>query len=65
MLNINIDGFGFIYTVVSFLVKTPVYLGWLSKNHHIEVSFLSSTILTSIILKLESCRTLQGAYLNL
>lgn len=52
-LIINFDKFGFIYLLISFLVKIPIYIfhGWLIKAH-VEASFFRSIILAAIILKL-------------
>lgn len=50
---IKFDKFGFLYLLISFLVKIPIYLfhGWLIKAH-VEASFFRSIILASVILKL-------------
>nr|DBA43775.1 TPA_asm: ND4 [Bombus picipes] len=55
MLMIKFDNFAFIYLLMSFLVKVPMYMfhGWLIKAH-VEASFFSSMILASIMLKLGS-----------
>nr|DBA43905.1 TPA_asm: ND4 [Bombus perplexus] len=55
MLMIKFDKFGFIYLLMSFLVKVPMYMfhGWLIKAH-VEASFFSSMILASVMLKLGS-----------
>lgn len=52
-LEISFDKFGFIYLLISFLVKVPIYLfhGWLIKAH-VEASFFRSIILAAVILKL-------------
>nr|DBA43749.1 TPA_asm: ND4 [Bombus skorikovi] len=54
-MELYIDKFNFIYMLMSFLVKVPMYLfhGWLIKAH-VEASFFSSMILASIMLKLGS-----------
>nr|ABH05005.1 NADH dehydrogenase subunit 4 [Bombus ignitus] len=51
----SFDNFNFIYLLMSFLVKIPMYLlhGWLLKAH-VEASFFSSMILASVMLKLGS-----------
>lgn len=53
ILIIKFDKFGFLYLLISFLVKIPIYLfhGWLIKAH-VEASFFRSIILASVILKL-------------
>ena len=56
MLEINkfkFDYFNFIYLLISFLIKIPIYIfhGWLIKAH-VEASFFRSIILASVILKL-------------
>nr|DBA43671.1 TPA_asm: ND4 [Bombus laesus] len=53
LLNLNLDLFNYLYMIMSFLVKIPMYLfhGWLTKAH-VEASFFSSMILASIMLKL-------------
>lgn len=55
LIDLEIDKFGFLYLLMSFLVKIPIYLfhGWLMKAH-VEASFFRSIILASIILKLGS-----------
>nr|QBP33737.1 NADH dehydrogenase subunit 4 [Bombus pyrosoma] len=55
LINMNFDMFYFLYLLMSFLVKIPMYLfhGWLIKAH-VEASFFSSMILASIMLKLGS-----------
>nr|DBA43541.1 TPA_asm: ND4 [Bombus balteatus] len=55
LMKIKIDNFNFIYLLMSFLVKIPMYLfhGWLIKAH-VEASFFSSMILASVMLKLGS-----------
>nr|DBA43580.1 TPA_asm: ND4 [Bombus fervidus] len=55
MVDLKLDLFSFIYMLMSFLVKIPMYLfhGWLIKAH-VEASFFSSMILASIMLKLGS-----------
>nr|DBA43814.1 TPA_asm: ND4 [Bombus vosnesenskii] len=55
ILMIKFDKFGFLYLLMSFLVKIPMYLfhGWLIKAH-VEASFFSSMILASVMLKLGS-----------
>nr|DBA43476.1 TPA_asm: ND4 [Bombus bohemicus] len=55
LMELYIDKFNFIYMLMSFLVKIPMYLfhGWLMKAH-VEASFFSSMILASIMLKLGS-----------
>nr|DBA43489.1 TPA_asm: ND4 [Bombus cullumanus] len=55
LINIEFDKFSFIYLLMSFLVKIPMYMfhGWLIKAH-VEASFFSSMILASIMLKLGS-----------
>lgn len=47
------DYFNFIYLLISFLIKIPIYIfhGWLIKAH-VEASFFRSIILASVILKL-------------
>nr|QBP33711.1 NADH dehydrogenase subunit 4 [Bombus sibiricus] len=51
----ELDMFSFVYLLMSFLVKIPMYMfhGWLIKAH-VEASFFSSMILASIMLKLGS-----------
>lgn len=53
VLIIKFDNFGFVYLLISFLVKVPIYIfhGWLIKAH-VEASFFRSIILASVILKL-------------
>lgn len=53
LINLILDKFNYIYLLISFLVKIPIYLfhGWLIKAH-VEASFFRSIILASIILKL-------------
>lgn len=53
ILILKIDSFNFLYLLISFLVKIPVYMlhGWLIKAH-VEASFFRSIILASVILKL-------------
>nr|BDH21157.1 NADH dehydrogenase subunit 4 [Bombus schrencki] len=55
LMNLTLDKFNYIYLLMSFLVKIPMYLfhGWLVKAH-VEASFFSSMILASIMLKLGS-----------
>nr|DBA43788.1 TPA_asm: ND4 [Bombus opulentus] len=55
LMNLTLDKFNYIYLLMSFLVKIPMYLfhGWLTKAH-VEASFFSSMILASIMLKLGS-----------
>nr|YP_010934961.1 NADH dehydrogenase subunit 4 [Bombus filchnerae]QTZ18842.1 NADH dehydrogenase subunit 4 [Bombus filchnerae]WKW52609.1 NADH dehydrogenase subunit 4 [Bombus filchnerae] len=55
LMNLELDKFNYIYLLMSFLVKIPMYLfhGWLVKAH-VEASFFSSMILASIMLKLGS-----------
>nr|ATE47034.1 NADH dehydrogenase subunit 4 [Bombus breviceps] len=55
MIKIYFDYFNFLYLLMSFLVKIPMYMfhGWLVKAH-VEASFFSSMILASIMLKLGS-----------
>nr|DBA43918.1 TPA_asm: ND4 [Bombus griseocollis] len=55
LIDLEMDKFGFLYLLMSFLVKIPMYLfhGWLMKAH-VEASFFSSMILASIMLKLGS-----------
>nr|DBA43593.1 TPA_asm: ND4 [Bombus impetuosus] len=55
LMNLTLDKFNYIYLLMSFLVKIPMYLfhGWLMKAH-VEASFFSSMILASIMLKLGS-----------
>nr|ALO64544.1 NADH dehydrogenase subunit 4 [Bombus pascuorum] len=55
LMNLMLDKFNYIYLLMSFLVKIPMYLfhGWLIKAH-VEASFFSSMILASIMLKLGS-----------
>nr|DBA43736.1 TPA_asm: ND4 [Bombus soroeensis] len=55
MMDLKMDKFNFLYLLMSFLVKIPMYLfhGWLMKAH-VEASFFSSMILASIMLKLGS-----------
>nr|DBA43645.1 TPA_asm: ND4 [Bombus lepidus] len=55
ILMIKFDKFSFIYLLMSFLVKIPMYMfhGWLIKAH-VEASFFSSMILASVMLKLGS-----------
>nr|DBA43879.1 TPA_asm: ND4 [Bombus polaris] len=55
MTKLNLDNFNFIYLLMSFLVKIPMYMfhGWLIKAH-VEASFFSSMILASVMLKLGS-----------
>nr|DBA43606.1 TPA_asm: ND4 [Bombus impatiens] len=55
ILMLKIDSFNFLYLLMSFLVKIPVYMlhGWLIKAH-VEASFFSSMILASVMLKLGS-----------
>lgn len=47
------DYFNFVYLLISFLIKIPIYIfhGWLIKAH-VEASFFRSIILASVILKL-------------
>nr|WMQ53450.1 NADH dehydrogenase subunit 4 [Bombus lantschouensis] len=49
------DFFNFMYLLMSFLIKIPMYMfhGWLIKAH-VEASFFSSMILASVMLKLGS-----------
>nr|AIS39001.1 NADH dehydrogenase subunit 4 [Apis mellifera intermissa] len=53
MLNLNLNMVLFIYLLMSFLVKIPIYLfhGWLLKAH-VEAPYYGSMILASIMLKL-------------
>nr|QBP33724.1 NADH dehydrogenase subunit 4 [Bombus asiaticus] len=55
MMDFEYDEFNFLYLLMSFLVKIPMYMfhGWLIKAH-VEASFFSSMILASIMLKLGS-----------
>nr|DBA43619.1 TPA_asm: ND4 [Bombus melanopygus] len=55
ILMIKFDSFNFMYLLMSFLVKIPMYMfhGWLIKAH-VEASFFSSMILASVMLKLGS-----------
>nr|DBA43463.1 TPA_asm: ND4 [Bombus sylvicola] len=55
MLMIKFDMFNFMYLLMAFLVKIPMYMfhGWLIKAH-VEASFFSSMILASVMLKLGS-----------
>nr|DBA43515.1 TPA_asm: ND4 [Bombus citrinus] len=54
-MELYIDKFNYMYMLMAFLVKIPMYLfhGWLIKAH-VEASFFSSMILASIMLKLGS-----------
>nr|DBA43892.1 TPA_asm: ND4 [Bombus personatus] len=55
ILNLKIDEFDFVYMMLSFFVKIPLYLihGWLTKAH-VEAPFFGSMILAAIMLKLGS-----------
>nr|DBA43970.1 TPA: ND4 [Bombus confusus] len=55
MMNLKMDLFNFMYMLMSFLIKIPIYLfhGWLLKAH-VEAPFFGSMILASIMLKLGS-----------
>nr|QHD26505.1 NADH dehydrogenase subunit 4 [Lepidotrigona flavibasis] len=53
MVITEMNEFKFIYLIMSFMVKIPMYMvhGWLLKAH-VEASFFSSMILASVMLKL-------------
>nr|DBA43827.1 TPA_asm: ND4 [Bombus ussurensis] len=53
LISMKLDNFNFLYMIMSFLVKVPIYMlhGWLIKAH-VESPFFSSMILASVMLKL-------------
>nr|DBA43840.1 TPA_asm: ND4 [Bombus trifasciatus] len=53
LMYLKLDCFNFLYMIMSFLVKVPIYMfhGWLIKAH-VEAPFFSSMILASVMLKL-------------
>nr|QHD26492.1 NADH dehydrogenase subunit 4 [Lepidotrigona terminata] len=64
MIVTKMNKFKFIYFIMSFMVKIPMYMvhGWLLKAH-VEASFFSSMVLASVMLKLGSYGVIRMLYI--